>query len=251
MNATLIALAVTGAVYNIDWQADDLHLTGVVDTTTDTLTWDWLPEDLGSLVWPAVTRGEYSHPGEEHWEIVPYDVPEDWSGVLDGWGFLSDNRRPRKEGLVTYTGLGCAAYQRFCMPSGYCYGQQLGLWTITELHEVPYESSVYSFLGPALVDVQPVSPTRVVGDTNWDGLFNSSDLVNVLAIGKYHTGQPAIWVEGDWDQDGVFGSGDMVAAFVAGDYDRPAAARTVPEPSGWVLLLWGWFLWGHWFTRKE
>jgi len=250
MNATLLALAVTGAVYNIDWQADDLHLTGVVDTETDTLTWDALPEGLGSPVWPAVTRGEYSYTPEDHWEIVPYDVPDDWSGVLDGWGFLSD-ATAKVNKLTFYSGLGCTKKIWECMPNGYCYGQTLVVDTVDTLLGIQDESTGRRTYGPALVDVQPVSPARAVGDTNWDGLFNSSDLVNVLAIGKYHTGQPAIWVEGDWDQNGVFDSGDMVAAFVAGQYDRPAAARMVPEPSGWVLLLWGWLIWGNSSTRKE
>jgi hypothetical protein len=42
------------------------------------------------------------------------------------------------------------------------------------------------------------------GDSNADGLFNSQDLIQVLAAGKYETGEKAFWADGDWNQDGLF-----------------------------------------------
>jgi hypothetical protein len=78
-----------------------------------------------------------------------------------------------------------------------------------------------------------------IGDANLDLEFNSSDMVQVFAKGKYETGEDAKWEEGDWNGDLTFGSGDMVAAFAAGGYEqgkRPVAAVLgVPEPSGLVL----------------
>jgi hypothetical protein len=65
------------------------------------------------------------------------------------------------------------------------------------------------------------------GDSNLDGIFNSSDLVQVFAIGKYEDNSPlnAGWADGDWNGDGDFGTGDLVLAFQFGGYT--AAAQTV------------------------
>ena len=66
---------------------------------------------------------------------------------------------------------------------------------------------------------------RIVGDSNGDGIFDSSDLVAVFAAGKYEDGieDNATFDEGDWSQDGDFDTSDLVAAFQAGHY--VAAAR--------------------------
>lgn len=240
----LLAIAVTGATYTVDWEYDFYgtphHFTGVVDTQADTLTWDALPEGMGSPVWHAVTRGDWVPGGGWYWEILPYDVPDDWSGVLDGWGFISD-ARTQVMNVTVYAGLGCVKEQAMCTPD-YCETQVINfsdpsrpLWRIREIRGVDDEINPYGVLGPALVDIQPVSPTRVVGDANLDGQFDSGDMVQVFTTGKY--GHPAVWMEGDWSQDGVFDSGDMVAAFTAGGYQRPLAA--VPEPSAAILLLLG------------
>ena len=58
-----------------------------------------------------------------------------------------------------------------------------------------------------------------VGDTNLDGEFNSSDLVQVFAAGKFETGEEARWEQGDWNGDYTFSSGDLVFAFVDGGYE--------------------------------
>ena len=66
---------------------------------------------------------------------------------------------------------------------------------------------------------------RILGDSNNDSVFDSSDLVAVLQAGKYEDGidDNATFDEGDWNQDGVFDSSDLVLAFQNGHY--VAAAR--------------------------
>lgn len=59
---------------------------------------------------------------------------------------------------------------------------------------------------------------RIIGDSNNDGIFDSSDLVTVFGAGKFETVAQATFDEGDWNQDGVFDSGDMVLAFQTGHY---------------------------------
>jgi hypothetical protein len=78
-----------------------------------------------------------------------------------------------------------------------------------------------------------------IGDSNLDGEFNSTDLVDVFAAGRYeHSILPAGWAEGDWDGNRYFQSGDLVVAFSEGGYDRgvrPSVAA-VPEPSNMLLI---------------
>jgi hypothetical protein len=83
-----------------------------------------------------------------------------------------------------------------------------------------------------------------LGDADLDGLFNSTDLVEVLAIGTYETNALAGWSSGDWNADGLFDSGDLVVALADGGYEqgpRPAVAAvaSVPEPVSGLLLALG------------
>ena len=53
------------------------------------------------------------------------------------------------------------------------------------------------------------------GDANLDGVFNSSDLLQVFIGREYEdlvTGNSG-WADGDWNGDGEFDSGDLVTAF--------------------------------------
>ena len=82
-----------------------------------------------------------------------------------------------------------------------------------------------------------------IGDSNFDGEFNSTDFVLVFGAGEYEDGLDgnSTWSDGDWNGDGDFNSSDFVAAFTDGGYEagaRPAVAA-VPEPSGVVLFLMG------------
>jgi hypothetical protein len=69
--------------------------------------------------------------------------------------------------------------------------------------------------------------TRVVGDSNGDGIFDSGDLLQVFGVGEYEDGIPgnSTFDEGDWNGDGDFDSGDLIHAFEAGNYvDGPSPA---------------------------
>lgn len=89
------------------------------------------------------------------------------------------------------------------------------------------------------------------GDANVDGEFNSGDLVQVSASGKYDSiavfdafglmRNPATWSTGDWNSDGEFTSSDLILAFQDGGYENGARAAfaVVPEPCSFVLLTVG------------
>ena len=79
------------------------------------------------------------------------------------------------------------------------------------------------------------------GDSNLDGEFNSSDLVEVFAAGEYEDGiaENSYWTTGDWNSDGDFDSSDLVVAFRDGRYEEGPAVNAVPEPSSAVLLIIG------------
>ena len=76
-----------------------------------------------------------------------------------------------------------------------------------------------------------------VGDSNFDGEFNSGDFVTVFTSGKYEQGPTATYSEGDWNGDSQFDSTDFVTVFSAGGYEQGPRAIAVPEPSTWALLL--------------
>ena len=62
--------------------------------------------------------------------------------------------------------------------------------------------------------------SRFVGDSNGDGVFDSSDFVAVFQAGEYEDGIEgnSTFSEGDWDGDGEFSSSDLVHAFQTGLY---------------------------------
>ncbi|MCA9212788.1 MAG: lamin tail domain-containing protein [Planctomycetales bacterium] len=64
------------------------------------------------------------------------------------------------------------------------------------------------------------------GDSNYDGTFNSTDLIRVFAANEYEDNmrENSLWSEGDWNCDGDFDSGDLVRAFKAGGYSAAATS---------------------------
>ncbi len=90
-----------------------------------------------------------------------------------------------------------------------------------------------------------------VGDANFDGQFNSGDLVVALAAGTYEADIFASWGTGDFDGNRRFDSSDLVEALADGGYEqgpRPAVSA-VPEPLSWVTLTLG--LAGFSFYRRH
>ena len=104
---------------------------------------------------------------------------------------------------------------------------------------------------------------RQPGDANEDGSFDSADIVNVLASGKYETDEPATWSEGDWNAapdtglftgpppgDGQFNSLDIIAALAAGKFETGPyiasagglSAEDIPEPQSIAILVLGVFM---------
>jgi hypothetical protein len=90
--------------------------------------------------------------------------------------------------------------------------------------------------------------SRVVGDVNGDGVFNSSDLVQVFQAGEYEDGIPnnSDFDEGDWDGDGEFTSSDLVMAHQGGHYER--GLQSVPQD---VAAAVDWSFAQHDKTRKS
>ena len=62
----------------------------------------------------------------------------------------------------------------------------------------------------------------VIGDSNLDGLFDSSDLVTVFQSAEYEDDIDgnSTWAEGDWNGDGDFTTQDLVFAFQTASYIR-------------------------------
>jgi autotransporter-associated beta strand protein len=78
------------------------------------------------------------------------------------------------------------------------------------------------------------------GDTNLDWQVDVLDAANVLASGKFNTGDPATWAEGDFNYDGVvdvLDAADFITTglYNAGPYNPPAGVDSgvaaVPEPA--------------------
>ena len=69
---------------------------------------------------------------------------------------------------------------------------------------------------------------RLVGDANDDGIFNSTDLLQVFQAGEYEDDIPrnTTYEEGDWNNDGEFDSSDLLLAFQAGVYQATAMPPT-------------------------
>ena len=58
------------------------------------------------------------------------------------------------------------------------------------------------------------------GDANLDGIFDSDDIILVLAAGQYEDGVPgnSEWLSGDWNGDGEFDTNDLIDALQTGAY---------------------------------
>jgi hypothetical protein len=79
---------------------------------------------------------------------------------------------------------------------------------------------------PRTIDRVFLDTLRLVGDSNLDGQFDSSDLVRVFISGEYEDSitRNSTWAEGDWNGDLEFTTSDLVLAFTYGNYVRDAKA---------------------------
>ncbi len=69
----------------------------------------------------------------------------------------------------------------------------------------------------------------VRGDANFDGRFDSTDLVMIFQEGRFESAdQGAQWSQGDWNCDGKFDTADLVAALQSGSYRSDSLS---PRPS--------------------
>ncbi len=79
----------------------------------------------------------------------------------------------------------------------------------------------------------------IAGDANRDGLFNSSDMVQVFQYGEYEDDieDNSTWKAGDWNGDGDFDSSDMVLAFQTGRYEvnSPEVAGEIAAAVDWLF----------------
>ena len=89
-----------------------------------------------------------------------------------------------------------------------------------------------------VVLVKVIMGTRF-GDANLDGVFNSSDLVQVFQRGTYEdtVNANSSWADGDWNCDGEFGTSDLVLAFQMGDYTTQAFPRRRADAAAVDLLF--------------
>lgn len=76
------------------------------------------------------------------------------------------------------------------------------------------------------------------GDANLDGVFNTTDFVDVFQKGKFEKDEAAGWEEGDWNGDLRFNTTDFVNAFQDGGFEKGprTQAQVVPEPSSALLM---------------
>jgi hypothetical protein len=70
--------------------------------------------------------------------------------------------------------------------------------------------------------------SRMPGDVNRDGIFNSADLVVVFAAGEYEDdiANNSTFEEGDWNGDGEFNTSDLVLVIQLGNYVHESQAET-------------------------
>ncbi|MFC1759753.1 FG-GAP repeat domain-containing protein [Planctomycetota bacterium] len=73
--------------------------------------------------------------------------------------------------------------------------------------------------------------TRPPGDSNGDGIFNSSDFVHVFQAGEYEDqlNDNSTFEEGDWNGDSEFNSSDFVFVFQRGNYIAEARLNPIAQ----------------------
>ncbi len=69
--------------------------------------------------------------------------------------------------------------------------------------------------------------STMIGDVNFDGVFDTADLTQVLQAGEYedHVAHNSNYHEGDWTGDGEFDTQDLVLVLQLGQYESGANAE--------------------------
>jgi hypothetical protein len=96
---------------------------------------------------------------------------------------------------------------------------------------VPAGGGIRDVRGQALANSLELDFGLVPGDSNFDGVFDSSDLIRIFQTGEYEDQRPrnSTWEDGDWNLDGEFDSGDLVYAFQAGSYSTSVPATPTAQ----------------------
>lgn len=122
---------------------------------------------------------------------------------------------------------------------------------------VPYDGSIDPEIckwggncGDYPIKAQFTATRRMIGDSNLDGQFDSSDLVTVFIAGEYEDeiAGNSRFITGDWNVDREFNSADMVVAFQLGEYES-SRPMIVAEPTVSIMLIMGLLMLG--FFRQK
>lgn len=158
------------------------------------------------------TQASTSHRDSEALEFETFDVARHVELLRTGKNVLAlhgMNRRASNNDMLVQAELLVGEFARTTIDVGYS----------GDVVARAFDGGAWS--GPAILRVaQP-------GDSNGDGIFNSSDLVQVFRSGEYEDdiAGNSTFEEGDWNGDGDFTTLDLVSAFRLGGY--VAAARSV------------------------
>lgn len=207
--------------------ADLVQVAGSVSVTADS-TAPFVIQVVG-LASDGHTEGQVSAFDSNRSQVWPMVATASLEG-FDQEDFVLDVRR-----FVEGNSLADDGYFRLSRRSG-------GLFTS---YVVPAE--IDSLADPAVRSqwVQEIVGTWF-GDANLDGVFDSTDLIQIFQSAEYEdqiVGN-STWAEGDWNGDGDFDSSDLILAFQDGGYEQgnrfaidSGAVSVVPEPTSTVGFL--------------
>ena len=188
------------------------------------------PQEIRNTLAPEDTMGPPFN--LEPWEYYPLLADIDGDGFLDivTSGHFRRSGEPRSYPIFWYQndgGSGAFDPTNFVVDEGNFTSDLEPMHAIDVENDGDVDLLVYSRgLGELLL----IRNERIglPGDSNRDGVFNSSDLVFVFQAGEYEDriAGNSTYEEGDWNGDGEFDSSDLVFAFQAGTYSANAILGT-------------------------
>lgn len=206
----------------------------------------------GVLRWSVEEFGDVTSGGAAVAYIGAVNGGENWTGVIDEFAFW--NRALAASEIETHFANVQSGLNYFGIGSlDPCDFDGDGSLTVADIDllrgeimagsgDLTYDVNADGTVDSGDIEFMVTSPDKLntyVGDSNLDGQFSSTDLVDVFQAGKFETGQAASWAEGDWDGNGSFGTSDMVFAFQGGGYEQGVrtATQAVPEPTGFASVF--------------